>query len=123
MAAAGVPPGPVLQNTISLSFLYGYPASVTRWAGEEPSDPMWPCTPFASMSLACRAADAVSWGLAATGPQPLAARVALIWVSTALPWSALTVARRLPTAPSASAGGAASTAPQAMMAEAYADSS
>ena len=32
------------------------------------------------MSLACRAADAVSCGLAATGPQPFAARVSLIWL-------------------------------------------
>src|SRR3954454_1698734 len=39
------------------------------------------------MSLACRAADWVNCGLAATGPHPLAARVALISLSTTPPWS------------------------------------
>src|SRR4029079_13861075 len=39
------------------------------------------------MSLACRTADAVNCGLGATGPQPFAARVALIWSSSAPPSS------------------------------------
>ena len=43
------------------------PASVTRWTTEEPSEPVWPCAPLSSMSLACRAAAAVSCGFGRNG--------------------------------------------------------
>src|SRR6476469_3832949 len=60
------------------------------------------------MSLAWRSAAEVSCGLAATGPQPFAARVALIWFSRAPPWSP----------PSAPAGTAASIGQQLIVAAA-----
>lgn len=69
---------------------------------------MWACTPDLSMSLAWRAADAVSCGLGATGPHPLAARVALISLSTAPPSS-----------PEACVGAAAAIAPNAIIAAAH----
>jgi len=72
--------------------------------------------------IACRRPARSGRGLAAdlatTGPQPFAARVALM-AQTAAPWSAPRVCGEMPTVPSARAGAAASTKPKTVTAAAF----